>query len=254
MEETTKRTANGTALLMLSGGRDSFYSVCKLVAKGYYVNMVTYDNGHMSCVEAAVEVGRRIEQRFGRSKVRFLGVYPIASRITPLLMKLYNCSIVQMCSDYSNVVVSQVNCLACHTVMYWHSIALCKAMDIKILAEGARKSQGFFVEQPEMRKRYEDLCKKYGIHLELPAFDLDCDLERKRVLADWGFLPKTCELQCWLGCPMNEPLSADNISDLARYYDKEIEPKSEEIINLLIPIKENDVQSLDSNVIQHSYV
>ena len=53
---------------------------------------------------------------------------------------------------------------------------------------------------------------------------------------------------------MNEPLSADNISDLARYYDKEIEPKSEEIINLLIPIKENDVQSLDSNVIQHSYV
>ncbi len=249
-----EETINGTALLMLSGGRDSFYSVCKLVAKGYYVYMITYDNGHMSCVDAAAEVGKRIENRFGRNKARYLGVYPIASRISPLLEKLYNHSIVQLCSDYPNILVSQINCLACHTVMYWNSIALCKAMDIKVLAEGARKSQGFFVEQLEMKERYEALCKEYGIHLELPAFELDCDLERKRVLADWGFLPKTCEPQCWLGCPMNEPLSEDNKKDLARYYDNEISPKAKEIIDLLIPVKENDVQSLDSNTIVQDYV
>lgn len=244
---------NGSALLMLSGGRDSFYSACKLVAKGYYVYMITYDNGHMSRVDAAAEVGKRIENHFGRNKARYLGVYPIASRIGPLLEKIYNRSVVQLCSDYPHILVSQINCLACHTVMYWNSIALCKAMNIKVLSEGARKSQGFFVEQLEMRKRYEALCKEYDICLELPAFDLDSDQERKNVLADWGFLPKTCETQCWLGCPMSEPLSEDNIKDLARYYDNEVLPKAKEIIDLLIPVKENNIRQLDSGIIVHDF-
>lgn len=239
-----------SALLLLSGGRDSFYSVCKLVEKGYFVNMITYDNGHMSCVSAAAEVGKRIESRFGRDKVHYLGVHQIASRIGPLLDTIHNTSIVQLCSNYPHILLSQVNCLACHTVMYWHSIALCKAMDINVLAEGARKSQGFFVEQLEMKQRYSDLCKSYGIHLELPAFDLNSDLERKQVLADWGFLPKTCELQCWLGAPMKESLTDDNLKDLACYYDNEILPKAHEIIKMLIPIKENDLCKFEDGVVE----
>lgn len=250
MEEEISRTA----LLMLSGGRDSFYSACKLVSKGYFVYMITYDNGHMSRVDAAAEVGKRIERRFGQNKVRYLGVYPIASRITPLVEKLYNRSVLQLCSDYPHIIFSQINCLACHTVMYWNSIALCKAMGIKVLAEGARKSQGFFVEQLEMKERYERLCKQYDIELELPAFELNDDRERKRVLADWGFLPKTCETQCWLGCPMAEALTKDNIKDLATYYDKEISPKAAEIIDLLISVKMSDIQSLSSDSVVHGYV
>lgn len=250
MKEMINSASREPALLMLSGGRDSFYSVCKLVEKGYYVNMITYDNGHMSRVDAAAEVGRRIEERFGRDKVRFLGVHLIASRIGPLLEKTQNSSVVQLCSDYPNILLSQINCLACHTVMYWHTIALCKALDIKVLAEGARKAQGFFVEQPEMKQRYESLCKEYGIRLELPAFSLDSDHKRKQVLADWGFLPKTCELQCWLGCPMNEPLSEDNKKDLAHYYDKEIYPRSKEIIDHLIPTKQIDIDALDNGIVR----
>lgn len=254
MEELTEITSRKTVLLMLSGGRDSFFSACKLVAEGYFVYMVTYDNGHMSCMEAAAEVGKRIESRFGNCNVRYLGVYPMASRINPLLEKMYNRTFVQLCSDYPNVSISQLNCLACHTVMYWNSIALCKVMDIKALAEGARKSQGFFIEQPEMKERYEALCQEYGIYLKLPAFDLESDLERKRVLADWGFLPKTCEMQCWLGCPMNDALSRDSIHDLARYYDNEILPKAKEVIDLLIPVKRSCIQLADSGATVHGYV
>ena len=36
------------ALLMLSGGRDSFLSACLLIEEGYQVYMVTYDNGCIS--------------------------------------------------------------------------------------------------------------------------------------------------------------------------------------------------------------
>lgn len=32
-------------LLMLSGGRDSFLSACRLIEDGWYVHMITYDNG-----------------------------------------------------------------------------------------------------------------------------------------------------------------------------------------------------------------
>lgn len=254
METKTDNTSKKAALLMLSGGRDSFYSACKLIEKGYFVYMITYDNGHMSCVDAAVDVGKRIEHRFGQNKVHYLGAFPVASRINPLLEKMYNRTAVQVCSDYPNIIFSQINCLACHTVMYWHSIALCKAMNIDVLSEGARKSQGFFVEQPEMKERYENLCKKYNIQLELPAYELDCDLERKRVLADWRFLPKTCELQCWLGCPMHEPLSADSKQDLARFYDNEILPNASDIIDLLIPVKKNDMQMPSTDSLTHNYV
>lgn len=254
MEEIFDNTSKKSALLMLSGGRDSFYSACKLVKKGYYVYMVTYDNGHTTGIDDAVEVGERIEHRFGKSTVHYLGTFPIAQRIMPLLEKFYNLTAVQVCSEYPNLVFSQINCLACHTVMYWHSIALCKAMNISILSEGARKSQGFFIEQPEMKERYENLCKRYNIQLELPAYELDNDLERKRVLADWRFHPKTCESQCWLGCPMHEPLSADSKQDLARYFDREILPNADSIIDLLIPVMQFDINASDNDVKIHSYV
>lgn len=228
---------NKKALLMMSGGRDSFLAACRLVEDDYQVYMVTYDNGRMSQTENVLDLMNRIEYRFGEERIKVVGIHTIASNIRPLMqMVLYN-ETINICEKYPHLLLSQLNCLVCHTVMYFHSIAYCKQHDIHTIAEGLREEQKFFVELPEMKERYEALCEKYGIKLELPVYDLKSDLERKDELAEWGFHPKTYEPQCWIGCPILADLTKEQRSDLAKYYDNEIEKCADEIIGRLVSKK-----------------
>lgn len=224
-------------LLMLSGGRDSFLSACRLVSEGCKVVMVTYDNGHMSKSELARETADRIIDRFGTDCSEFAGIYTIAQSIRPLMERILYSDLVELCKDYPHLLVYQMNCLACHTAMYCHSIAYCIANGLSAIAEGAREKQCFFVELPEMKERYEKLCAEYEIELCMPVYKLDSDDERKRELADWGFLPKSYEPQCWLGCPMFDQLTKEQRESMVMYYDNEIEPIAKRMIEELIPKK-----------------
>ncbi len=221
------------ALLMLSGGRDSFLSACRLIEDGYQVLLVTYDNGHMSKTDNVRLLSDRLGQIFGTERVKHVGIHFIAQNIRPLLNKALYQEPAELCKEYPHLLLSQVNCLACHTAMYFHSIAYCKAHGIKVLAEGAREKQKFFVELPEMKNRYEDLCQKYDILLQLPVYDLKSDIERKDELGEWGFLPKSFEPQCWLGCAMLQELTDDQRKSLTDYYDKEIVPQADVMIRRL---------------------
>jgi hypothetical protein len=125
---------------------------------------------------------------------------------------------------------AQLPCLACHTGMYLESIVYCKTHNIHYIAEGARKSQKFFVELPEMVKRYKTLTQQYNIELLLPVYELSDEWERKLKLSDRGYIPKTLEPQCWIGCPLREELSSDEVNSLSEYYDMEMKPKLSDII------------------------
>lgn len=228
-------------LLMFSGGRDSFLAACRLIAKGYMVYLIAYDNGCISYISNAREVAQRIICRFGKYRVKYVGVHMIAQNILPLMQRALYSTPKDISSEYPDLLIYQLQCLACHTAMYLHSIAFCKANGIDFLAEGAREQQQFFVELPEMKQRYEALCKHYGLALLLPVFELDSDIQRKQELAEWGFLPKSYESQCWLGCPMKEPLTEPQIASLAKYYDNEILPLAQGTIDKLIDTKRFDV-------------
>ena len=106
--------------------------------------------------------------------------------------------------------------------MYLYALYYCKNNGISYLAEGARESQGFSIELPEMRDRLTNLCSNNGIELLLPVYDLNSDQRRKRMLADRGVTTKTLEPQCNLGCPMPSPLTNEERRDLAAYYDNEL--------------------------------
>lgn len=238
-------------LMMMSGGRDSFLSVCHLVSRGYTVHLVTYDNGHMSGADNVLQLVERLKRRFGSEKIKFVGIFPIAQNLRKFLNKAFYSEPLELCKEYPHLLIYQVNCLVCHTVMYFHSIAYCKANGISEIAEGARKHQKFFVELPEMKGRYEELCKKYSINLHMPVYELESDIERKEALAEWEFLPKTYEPQCWLGCPMYEQLGFEQIESLVKYYDLEILPIAEECIEQLIVTKKFPKTDKSNNI---SYV
>lgn len=212
-------------LLMLSGGRDSFLSACRLIEDGWYVHMITYDNGCISNVEHAQAVAERIISTYGKEHACFARIYGITSNLYRLQKPYLYKQIQDSGEHYPHLRPAQMPCLACHTGMYIESIAYCKTHGISKMAEGARESQSFFVELPDMVQRYRELAHQNGIELLLPVYDLVDDWERKLELADYGFIPKTTEPQCWLGYPLGAELNPDEIQSLSAYYDNEIAPQ-----------------------------
>ena len=114
--------------------------------------------------------------------------------------------------------------------MYLVAIAYCKAMGIGYISEGARKQQGFFVELDDMKNRYEKLCMENDIQLIWPVYELESDTERKIELGRRGLLTKTLEPQCHIGRPQLHKLDEKEKESLSRYYDAEIEPHLNSII------------------------
>ena len=238
MSEENEKIKKNEVLVMLSGGRDSFLTTCKMIAKGYHVHLVTYDNGCITGTDNVEILYQRLVDRFGEKRVSVVGVCPIAQNIKNFLSKIIYEESIEICKKYPHLITNQVNCLVCHSVMYLHTIAYCKVHGIAAIAEGAREQQSFFVELPEMKERYTDLCKSYGIELHMPVYKLDSDQKRKQELAEWGFLPKTYEPQCWIGCPMLDKLTDEQRLDLARYYDEEMLPYFSTVIDNLIEKKQ----------------
>ena len=238
MSEEIEKIYDKNVLIMLSGGRDSFLTTCKMIAKGYHVHLVTYDNGCISGLDNIKILYQRIKERFGEERVSVVGVCLMAQNIKTFLNKIFYEEIFEICKKYPHLITNQAHCLVCHSVMYLHAIAYCKVQGITNIAEGAREQQMFFVELPEMKKRYMDLCKRYGINLYMPVYDLDSDYKRKEELAEWGFLPKTYEPQCWIGCPMLKSLTDEQRLDLAKYYDEEMLPYFDSVIKSLIEKKQ----------------
>lgn len=238
MSGEIEKNDDKNVLIMLSGGRDSFLTTCKMIAKGYHVYLVTYDNGCISGLDNIKILYQRIKERFGEEHVSVVGICLMAQNIKTFLNKIFYEEMLEICKKYPHLIINQAQCLVCHSVMYLHAIAYCKVYGITNIAEGAREQQMFFVELPEMKKRYMDLCKKYGINLHMPVYDLNSDYKRKEELAEWGFLPKTYEPQCWLGCPMLKSLTNEQKQDLARYYDEEMQPYFDSVIESLIEKKQ----------------
>lgn len=211
-------------LLLFSGGRDSLLSACKLIEEGYYISMLALDNGCMSGIENIEETANRVIARYGQDKAEFLGVSLIAPLINDLRRKRALQELSEWTENYAHLLLSQVDCLICHTAMYIAAIAYCKAHNIMYLAEGARLSQKFFVELAEMNRHYVDLCTQHGVELVLPVSEIDSDADIKQGLSLRGFLPKVCEAQCWLGLPMNGDLSCKQRESLNQFYIHEIVP------------------------------
>lgn len=211
-------------LLLFSGGRDSFLSACRLVENGYYVHLVTYDNGCMSNIKPVYNTKDRIINKYGISHITFDGIRNIAKQLYSLHQVFSSKTLTEWAEKYPDIRSAQVCCLNCHTCMVADAIVYAYKNNIQYIADGGRKSQGFIVELPEMVLKYKMLCKSLNLNLLLPVFNLEDDFERKLELADRGFVPKTFEPQCFAGSPLRQKLTEEEIKSLVDYYTDIIEP------------------------------
>ena len=62
------------ALILFSGGKDSFLSTLMMLDQGYKVNLVTFDNGHELNIKKVLIGAKKIQKKYGSDKVKIIGI------------------------------------------------------------------------------------------------------------------------------------------------------------------------------------
>lgn len=206
-------------ILMYSGGLDSFLSCIRLVNQGYKVYLLHFDNGSSIGTEN-IQIGAERLQKMYKDNVEFLGIASTAAKFIYYreLVNIENLNALELYEKHGKISISQYRCLLCRMAMYTYAISLAKKMNIKYIAEGARKNQLFAIEQQELINEFKNLCNKYEIELLTPVIDLDDDYQKENELLDNRFLPIANEGKCLLGYQMDRELTKEEIEDIKKFY------------------------------------
>ena len=206
-------------LLMYSGGLDSILSCIRLVSKGYKVYLIHFDNGSSIGTEN-IQIGAQRLITIFKDKVEFLGIASTASKFIYYreMVDIENLNAEELNNKYGKISISQYRCLLCRMAMYTYTVALARKMNIKYIAEGARKSQLFAIEQEELLNEFKILCNKYDIELLTPVLDVVDDYEKESEIFMWDVNLCACESKCLLGYPMNRKLTQEELNDIKELY------------------------------------
>lgn len=223
----TKRT-DKDVLLMYSGGKDSTLAAIRLVKAGYNVYFIHFDNGSMRDVDKPYLTWKK-------SFANYEGYY------FP-----YDYSSVNVESDFKHffsdwisryddtledgTITSEIRCLACRASMYLKVIEIAKKEGFKYIADGARISQKFMLEQTPMTTRFSELASSHGIEVLYPVLDLTDDKAEKQEIIEAGFSAKSWESKCLLGRGAMDKTPSDE-DEILSYYDDKIKPILEESLS-----------------------
>ncbi len=220
------------ALILFSGGLHSLLTSCKMIEDGYQVTLVHYDNGSSSGCEYVKETAERLIERYGENKVKFWGYGLTVGYFKALRDEIYSLELQEIVQKYPYFNLPQFTCLACRSAMYIYTILLCKKLNIKVVAEGARKSQLFAIEQTNMLEQYRNLLNAFGIELATPLLNLESNYDRTLELLIRGINPTVIEPQCHFGVPMKKPLSPEEELEVSHIYQEELKPKCLKLIKM----------------------
>ncbi len=206
-------------ILMYSGGFDSILSCIRLIRDGYKVYLIHFDNGSSIGSENIQKGAQRLINRF-KNQVEFLGIASTASYFLYYrgMADIENLNAEELYKKCGKISISQYRCLLCRMAMYTYSIALARKMGISYIAEGARKSQLFAIEQDELLNEFRDLCKKFDIELLTPVLDVVDDYEKENEIYMWDVNLCAYEAKCLLGFPMNRKLTSEELDDIKKFY------------------------------------
>ncbi len=153
------------------------------------MHLITFDNG---CEEGIENVRNRatiLERLFANStvgKVRNLGVFQSVSEFMALRHESANMPFSKIVSCYGDFNQNQLNCLNCRSAMYVVGVVVATELGISHIAEGARKTQLFALEQEKLLEGYRSLLNQYDIDLLLPVYDYESDYEVENELNQYS--------------------------------------------------------------------
>lgn len=218
-------------LVLYSGGKDSMLSAMLLLEQGYQVYLIHYDNSFEVGSYNVKNGVKRLEKKYGNDKVKYIGVKKIDGLFREFIREFYNFKSDAITEKFGSVSISQFNCLACRLSMYIESIIICKQLEINYVADGARNSQLFAIEQDQMLNLFIELFKLYNIDLLLPVKNLKDDFQEKNEFLIRGIIPKVSESQCLIGMPLNsDGVDEEMLSATVKIYQLLLFPKIDSLI------------------------
>ena len=205
-------------LLLYSGGKDSTLAAIRLYNAGYNIHFIHFDNGHMRDQDKPYLT---FQETFGK-KDDFYFDYELSSvDIKPIFEEYYS----NWSTNFTNdpALTSEIRCLSCRMAMYTKAIEIAKKEGFKYIAEGARISQKFMLEQLPITNRLKELAESQGIKLLLPVLYVNDDQQEIEELLDNGYSSKTWESKCIIGKPAKDKTDEDKIA-IIDYYDSVLKP------------------------------
>lgn len=212
-----RKRENNDCLLMYSGGKDSTLAAIRLYNAGYNVHFIHFDNGHMRDQDKPYLT---FQKTFNKNQDYYFD-YELSSVDVKQLFEEYY-------GEWSNLIdnqelLSEIRCLSCRMAMYTKLLQIAKEKGYKYVAEGARISQKFMLEQIPIITRLKDLASSQGIKLLLPVLYVDDDQEEIDELLANNHSSKTWESKCLIGKPPKDKTSEDE-RIIVDYYDSVLEP------------------------------
>lgn len=222
LNNLNKKRTNKDVLLLYSGGKDSTLTALRLKKAGFNVYFMHFDNGYMLDNDKPYLT---FKNTFANCPGYYFDYENHAINIKEIFVDYF--SKWQKDKDWdltSNSLSSEIKCLSCRMAMYTRALQYARERDFKYLAEGARISQQFMIEQPKMLNYFKELANNYGIKILYPVLNIEDDELEKKELLENGFSTKSWEGKCLIGRPPKDKNSLDE-KIIIDYYNEIIKPK-----------------------------
>lgn len=219
-----KRT-DKDVLLMYSGGKDSTLSAIRLHNAGYNVHFIHFNNGYMRDSDKPFLTYTKTFKPEDGYYFSYLHKSVDVSHLVRNYQERYTIS------DLHDISLeSEYCCLSCRMAMYTEALRIAYHEGYKYLAEGARASQEFMLEQPEFLEHLKRLAASYGIELLFPVLHLTDDQEEIHEIIDNGYSSKTWESKCLIGRSA-VPKTEEDKEAIISYYSNKLEPTMKKMIS-----------------------
>lgn len=224
------------ALVLFSGGKDSFLTASRLLRKGYEIRLMSFNNGCVCGEQVFNHSASRLENRYGKEQCQFIGIYNTAATIMRLNEAWANTPYSEMGKRYPAIINTQLNCLHCQSAMWIAAFAYCIAKDIPFVACGYKSTDEFCTGIPQYTESIAKLGCYNNIGVRFPLWETDWDdMGRDYEMAAHGFIPSVYESKCLYGRPVAK-MSEREAEDLMSYFHAQIEPHMQGLIENLIPV------------------
>lgn len=218
IDKRHKKRTSQDCLLMYSGGKDSTLAAIRLYNSGYNVHFLHFDNGYMRDKDKPYLT---FQETFNKKDGYYFDYALSEVDISNLFTEYFGNWPSNISED--PFLLSEIRCLSCRMAMYTKAIQIAKERGYKYIAEGARISQKFMLEQLPIITRLKELAASHEITLLFPVLYVDDDQQEIEELLSNGYSSKTWESKCLIGKPAKEKTPEDE-RVIVNYYDSVLEP------------------------------
>ena len=223
-----QQRTNKDCLLLYSGGKDSTLSAIRLYNAGYNVHFIHFDNGYMKDQDKPYLT---FMETFDKEKDYYFDYELSSVDVKKIFDEYFSYFSTNLSNDLS--LASEIRCLSCRMAMYTKAIQIAKERGYKYIAEGARISQKFMLEQLPIITRLKELAASNGIKLLFPVLYVDDDQKEIEEILDNGYSSKSWESKCLIGTPAKDKKEEDE-EIIIDYYDSVLEPAVKKKLKRLI--------------------